>query len=99
MKWFGKKWPSLICKSFEQTDIPNKLCAWCGEEFLGDDSGLLLDCGTPYHKVCFMREVVGSIEHQKKLCSCYGGKEQHSGTSKAEAQAAVDYFVESLKCS
>lgn len=35
-----------------------------------------------YHRECFMRQIVGSVAHQKGTCSCHGGK--------ADAEIATD---------
>lgn len=48
----------------------------------------------PVHLDCFLREVIGSVGHQTKQCSCFGGSlEDPLGMSKREAaKAAVELF-------
>lgn len=45
------------------------------------------------HEECFMRQIVGSVGHQTKRCSCYGGDyEDPPGMTKREA-AKVAYTI------
>jgi hypothetical protein len=48
-----------------------------------------------YHRECFMRQVVGSVAHQRKTCTCFGGTEAEDPaelTPRQEAAAAVALF-------
>jgi hypothetical protein len=45
------------------------------------------------HEECFMRQIVGSVGHQTRRCSCYGGDyDDPPGMSKREA-AKVAYTI------
>ena len=83
MNWFGTSWGAAVCHDplipHVQTPV-GAICLWCDEPITADDSGI----GVPhfdgdsadirYHHVeCWMRSVLGSVGHQLKLCSCYGG--------------------------
>jgi len=48
----------------------------------------------PWHIDCFVRSVVGSVGHQNKRCSCFGGTEEDPPnlTKREAATAAVRLF-------
>jgi len=50
----------------------------------------------PVHLDCFLRQIYGSVGHQKKTCSCFGGKEEDpEGMTKREAATAAVRMYES----
>lgn len=64
-------------------------CVWCDEPILPAErrTGLV-------HFECGLRSAVGSVGHQKKACSCYGGTmEDPPGLTRRQAAiAAEEYF-------
>ena len=73
------------------------LCLYCGEP---------IDPGWPFktinggadalHGECYIRMLMGSVGHQLKVCSCFGGnQEDPKGMTKHEAAhtAAIVYFA------
>jgi hypothetical protein len=72
-------------------------CLRCEEPIAPGDSGYTM----PYvaeggvaeralHRECFLRGVVGSVGHQQRRCSCYGGTlEDPPGLTRREAAAAA----------
>lgn len=48
------------------------ICRRCNEEITPDD--LPDPDGLAMHYECSLRSVVGSVAHQRRQCSCYGGK-------------------------
>ena len=110
MKWFGKSWGAPICTKESHAETPvGEPCQWCEEPIEEDECGLLiptvvewLDDKTarevfkPTHQECLLREVIGSVGHLQKLCSCYGGEmEDPPGMTKREAaKAAVALWQE-----
>lgn len=96
MKYFGSK-HSAICSELERIDAPSLApCARCGEYIRSSDDGFAVPVmGEPllaaYHRACFLRGIVGSVAHQKKLCACFGGAgEDDPGlTPRQAAEAAV----------
>ncbi len=92
MKGFGDKCnPDL-----EQTPVPvGQLCADCDEPFAEGDSGIWLNNDTlPQHLECFMRQILGSVAHQRKRCACYGGPEEEDMPGFSPRQAALAAFAE-----
>lgn len=73
------------------------LCQWCDEPVtlleLRQSADLNLS-GQATHHECSLRSVIGSVGHQKRLCSCYGGdQEDPPGLTRREAaRAAAEYF-------
>jgi hypothetical protein len=62
---------------------------------MGDD-GWILHGGSVLHRECNLRGIIGSVAHQQKRCSCFGGTdsdEEDGMTRRERAQAAMDYFV------
>jgi hypothetical protein len=66
------------------------------ELFLSREDGPIARAGAiAYHRECFMRQVVGSVAHQRKTCTCFGGTEAEIPaelTPRQEAAAAVALF-------
>lgn len=78
-------------------DIHHK-CLWC-EEVIGPGEPFeITNCGAlRLHRECIIRSVVGSVGHQQKTCSCFGGTmEDPAGATRREAAiAAATLFVSS----
>jgi hypothetical protein len=84
------------------TDVPvpiGKSCDFCKETLVEGDSGISIpafaDVGSSesfYHIDCFLRTIFGSVGHQRKTCSCFGGNEEDpSGISlRHAARLAVE---------
>lgn len=101
MKWFGTYWGASICNETPHVVTPvGKLCAWCGEPLVEGDQGVCIDNISerqgvevneqPHHRDCFLRSICGSVGHQLKRCSCYGGTEDDPvGMTKREAATAA----------
>lgn len=75
-----------------------EICSWCGEEIGYDDIGFVMDEITEdeardsfWHQECLIRNIIGSVAHQRKECSCYGGTEEDppSMTKREAARAAL----------
>ncbi len=77
-------------------------CLWCKEPIQEGDKGVVMPNVSgiaiaeakvslePTHYECLMRQILGSVGHQKGLCSCYGGTEEDPpGLSKREAACAA----------
>jgi hypothetical protein len=54
-------------------------CSRCGESIVAGDRGVIMphvhldrpSTDQPLHYECFMRNIVGSVMHQQKLCRCF----------------------------
>ncbi len=96
--WFGKRVWAQICLSLEHVSTPvGEICLHCDEKIGEDDEGEMIFTSTgerPIHRECLLRTVIGSVGHQKKTCSCYGGSEEDppNVTKREAAIAAVSYF-------
>lgn len=80
MKWFGKP-QNALCRP--QLEIPTPVgapCIYCEEPIEAEDFGVSIPCfqtrdqvtDEPQHFACFFRNIIGSVAHQKGLCSCRG---------------------------
>lgn len=95
MKWFGINWGASICHSCEHEPTPvGTICGGCGEAIEKSDNGVSMPVDTVMHLECFLRSVLGSVGHQKKTCSCYGGNEEDPPgmTLREAAKAAVELW-------
>lgn len=96
MKAFGKPWAHE-----EMEIIPTPVgqrCIHCDEPIAADDQGVVMPYFPPVngvdevaqHRECFLRKIFGSVGHQRKTCSCYGGTEEDPpGLSVREAAKAA----------
>lgn len=77
-------------------------CIHCEELITEDDSGVLMphvNLGMMVtigarHRECYLWHIFGSIGHQRRLCSCYGGtlEDPPELTARQAARVAVEYF-------
>jgi len=76
-------------------------CLFCDEAIGPQDFGLMMPLIGPdsvsrayYHRECHLRRIVGSVGHQTKQCSCYGGAlDDPPGMTKRQgALAAVELY-------
>lgn len=105
MKYFGIAWNPNIA-SLEKAPTPlGEKCSWCDEQIMEGDDGLLIPhigaevSEMPRHQECFLREVIGSLAHQQKRCSCFGGFDEEDSPLVSKRQAAKDavaYFQQGL---
>lgn len=79
MKYFGELANDL---GLERSETPvGEACGWCEEAIAPGDSGLMIvhlgaegpDNHRPLHRNCYLRWIAGSVAHQRRVCSCYGG--------------------------
>jgi hypothetical protein len=73
--------------------MTDPLCPFCEEPITSDDRRAP-DFRTPTHYECGLRAALGSVGHQRKLCSCYGGTEEDPPgmTRRQAAVAAAMHF-------
>ncbi len=98
MKAFG---PPHAHHSLEVCPTPvGKPCLHCEEKFVEGDQGFMMDCSheidpsgeVGQHRECQFRTLFGSVGHQQKKCSCFGGTEEDppNMTPREAAKAAMD---------
>jgi len=91
IRWFGPAPFSAMCRDHEIAHVPTPVgvpCAWCDEPIAADDCGYFYAGPTPpaVHFECFVRQTLGSVAHQQRRCSCYGGHDEDPpGMSKRDA--------------
>lgn len=100
MKAFG---PTHASPDLQTCPVPvGTKCLLCEEVFIDGDKGFLVPYSGPdgdsevgQHRECFFRSIFGSVGHQKKKCSCFGGTEEDPpGMSKRQAAiAAFDFYT------
>lgn len=100
--YFGKAWNRNIAACHPQTATPvGTPCFYCEEPVADGDQGLIIPCGMvplPIHLDCHLRQIIGSVGHQRKRCSCYGGTEEDPPgmTKRQAAEAAARMWEEGL---
>lgn len=90
--YFGD--PKFRKEDETQIDTPiGSACAWCKEAVEAGDTGTVT-YGRVMHYECTIRGMAGSIGHQKKLCSCFGGNQEdpEGMTMRQSAVAATHYW-------
>jgi hypothetical protein len=79
--WFGTSWGAIFNDHTPQVPVPvGASCLWCDEPIAAHESGWGQCVNGPFmHVECFMRQMLGSVGHQLKLCGCYGGDALYDG--------------------
>lgn len=76
------------------------ICPYCREEITDTDTIKTMDSNVfthCCHSECVTRNLIGGLNHLKRLCSCYGGTEPPDPpemTNREAAKAAVSYWEE-----
>jgi hypothetical protein len=111
MRWFGQRYRAPVYRDVERMTTPvGVACGHCDELFVeGDDGfampfltgdGTALPAHASFHRECHLRQVLGSVAHIQKLCSCYvpGADEGDPvGMTKREAARAAVREYERLE--
>lgn len=77
MRWFGPSTaaPFYVADLGPRVNTPaGESCRWCEERIDKSDFGLFmngLSGPEPYHWECQARQLIGSLAHIEKRCSCY----------------------------
>jgi hypothetical protein len=76
-----------------------KFCLWCEEEILPDEVMPHAPL-TQMHRECVLRNVLGSVGHHRRTCSCHlstGGEGDPLGMGKRDAArlALVEFMAQS----
>lgn len=109
--YFGESWCNMTEQGQHISTPVDSVCFWCEEVFVEGEQGTAIPAGfveesvdnvvplVYYHKNCFLRSVLGSVGHQRKQCSCFGGTlEDPQGLSLREAaNAAVREYEEEAR--
>jgi hypothetical protein len=94
-KWFGRKYPAPAYDDCPRVETPvGEACCHCHEPIEAGDDGWLYANGPAAHRECYIRAIVGSVAHQQKRCSCFGGTADHDEgiTRRQDARAALEYW-------
>lgn len=100
MNWFGESWGAAVCSPVSHAETPiAEPCAWCMELIEDGDVGVIIPSmgergfdRVPFHLECHLRTIVGSVGHQRGLCSCFQREnplEDPPGLSLREAASAA----------
>jgi hypothetical protein len=68
-------------------------CQYCGEEIAaaGEPFAVVNEGAAWLHRECMVRMIVGSVGHQRRTCSCFGGAEEDpEGVTRREAARAAE---------
>lgn len=76
-------------------------CLHCDEEVAADESGVVTkfydgkeDKEVPMHRECVLRSIFGSVGHQERRCSCFGGDyDDPPGMTRRQAAKAAAALV------
>lgn len=95
MKLFGPgKWGN---PELGRIEVPvGEPCTHCEEKIKENELGVLFDGNIKQymHRECFLREILGSVAHQKQRCRCFRGpdaEEEVGMTKRQSAIAAAEY--------
>lgn len=102
-QWFGRSWGAPICEAENYAETPvGEPCLRCREVILPGDSGMITlfmradgSSLQPQHLACFMRGIVGGLNHLRGCCTCCGGTEEPDPpgmTTREAAEAALQYW-------
>lgn len=72
IRWFGKRYNSPAYREAPHVPIPvGETCTNCLEPIKDGEDGWLDAAGNPFHRACWYRNIIGSLAHVQRRCSCY----------------------------
>jgi hypothetical protein len=92
--------PAHMMKDYERQVAPpiGQACLLCGEAIAEGDIGTIDGADQVTHYECRMRGVIGSVGHQLRRCSCFGGTEEDPpGMSRRQAAQAACALWETIQ--
>ena len=94
--YFGKRYDAPIYKETNQAPTPDGVeCTYCDEPIKLGEDGFIDSSMCPYHRECWIRSILGSVEHQMGVCGCFTGnhetKERSNMTRREAAKLALAY--------
>lgn len=97
VRWFGHNFRAAIYEDCPRVKTPvGRQCVHCKELIVAGDDGFLDAGDSVLHRACFLRSIVGSINHQLKICSCFvpgAADDPIEGlTVREEAENAVAFY-------
>lgn len=96
MKLFGQL--SARAEGDEHVETPvGHCCRYCDQPIAADDRGVFVQFFAPdrqsrlvpEHYECFMRQIIGSVAHQERRCSCFGKQDPPEPNRREAARAAL----------
>lgn len=98
IRWFGRKYNAPAYRDSPQVPAPaGELCTNCLESILEGDDGWLDAAGNPFHRACWYREVIGSLAHVQRRCSCYRPGSTESDPLGLTAREAAEEVLKELQ--
>lgn len=87
MQWFGRRYDAPAWEAMTEAETPVGLrCSHCTELVAEGDAGIVMGhwhavgmTVEPIHVECWLRSIIGSVEHLEGRCSCFGGAEEWEG--------------------
>ena len=104
--WFGRDWGAPVCRESSAVPTPiGQACAHCGEKVAAGEDGFMLGhwgqevAGeAPLHLECYLRLILGGVNHLRGTCLCCGGTEPPDppGISRRAAARLAAQFREEV---
>jgi len=96
MRYQGQLWDAPAFDDAVETDLTEHVCLMCSEEILAEDNACLTPVGQFFHLECWLRPVMGSIQHLEWRCLCNGGVAEHDeGLSyREDAKATLQWMID-----
>lgn len=92
-RWFGKRYPAPAYEPQYQMPTPVGVdCCHCDEPVAAGDDGWMYSNGPVAHRECYMRAIVGSVEHQQKPLCDRTCRDDPRLTKRQAAKAALEYW-------
>lgn len=100
--YFGEPWDSPFCDTAPHADTPvGEPCGFCTLPILDGEQGVITPAvladgvpgRVPWHRECWLRQIVGSPSHLRGTCTCHRGgvdvRPQTPAERRAEAAASA----------
>lgn len=102
--YFGVKWDAPAFEDAHEVPTPvGQQCLLCRETIIGGESGILMPYvgalgsqTAPEHIECFLRSILGDVQHLEQRCSCYNpdaGPDDTGRTYRQEARETMEWVI------
>lgn len=91
MKFQGRRWDAPAFDDAEHQVLVGQTCTMCQDVIDYDENACLTPVGQYFHLECWLRPVLGSVNHLEGKCICNGG------ATEAEEYPADESYRESAR--
>lgn len=74
MRYQGRLWDAPAFDDAVEADLVGQTCVMCPDPILAGEDACRTPVGQDYHLECWLRPVLGDVQHLERRCLCFRGR-------------------------